>query len=61
MRVLGELRKPGFHVSLQTLERHRQGISRDASSSWRTFLANDRPEIWAADPFGASLAQSTSS
>ena len=51
MRVLGELRKLGFHVSLQTVRRYRRDCPRDPSSGWRTFLENHRPEIWASDFF----------
>jgi hypothetical protein len=51
MRVLGELRKLGFRVSLQTVRRYRRNVPRDPSSSWRTFLENHRPELWAADFF----------
>ena len=51
MRVLGELRKLGFRVSLQTVRRYRKDIPRDPLSSWRTFLANHRPEILASDFF----------
>ena len=51
MRVLGELRKLGFHVSLQTVRRYRTDVPRDPSSSWRTFLENHRAEIWACDFF----------
>jgi hypothetical protein len=53
MRVLGELRKLGFRVSLQTVRRYRSSIRRDPapSTSWHTFLRNHRPELWAADFF----------
>ena len=51
MRVLGELRKLGFHVSLQTVRRYRKDVPRDPSGSWCTFLRNHRPEIWASDFF----------
>ena len=51
MRVLGELRKLGFSVSLQTVRRYRRDVPRDPASSWRTFFENHRPEIWAADFF----------
>ena len=51
MRVLGELRKIGFHASLQTVRRYRKDVTRDPSSSWRTFLDNHRAEIWASDFF----------
>ncbi len=51
MRVVGEPRKLGFHVSLQTVHRYRKDVPRAPSSSWRTFLATHRPEIWASDCF----------
>ena len=51
MRVLGELRTLGYRVSLQTVRRYRQDVPRDPASSWRTFLENHRPQIWAADFF----------
>jgi len=51
MRVLGELRKLGFHVSLQTFRRYRRDAPRDSGGSWHTFLANYRPQIWASDFF----------
>ncbi|MDA1061543.1 MAG: integrase core domain-containing protein [Chloroflexi bacterium] len=51
MRVLGELRKLGFHISLQTVRRYRKDVPRDPWSSWRAFLANHRPKIWASDFF----------
>jgi hypothetical protein len=53
MRVLGELRKLGFRVSLQTVRRYRQGVRREPEPSmrWRTFLLNHRTQLWAADFF----------
>ena len=51
MRVLGELRKLGFRVSLQTVRRYRKDIPRSPSPGWRAFLENHRPEIWAPDFF----------
>ena len=51
MRVLGELRKIGFHVRLQTVRRYRKNVPRDPSSNWRTFLDNHRAEMWASDFF----------
>ena len=51
MRVLGELRKLDFRVSLQTVRRYRKDVPRDPPSRWRTFLENHRPEIWASDFF----------
>ena len=63
MRVLGELRKLGFRVSLQTVRRYRKDVPRDPSSSWRTFLEIHRPEIWASDfftvPFGSAFLTAT--
>ena len=51
MRVLGELRKLGYRVSVQTVRRYRKDVPHDPASSWRTFLENHRPQIWAADFF----------
>ncbi len=51
MRVLGELRKLGFRVSLQTVRRYRTDVPRDPSPGWHTFLKNHRTELWAADLF----------
>ena len=51
MRVLGELRKLGLRVSLQTVHRYRQDVPRSLSPGWRTFLENHRREMWASDFF----------
>jgi len=52
MRILGELRKLGYHLSLHTVRRYRQTpIPRPPSQSWRTFLRNHAPHICAADFF----------
>jgi transposase InsO family protein len=51
MRVLGELRKLGFRVSLQTVRRYRKDVPRSPDQGWHTFLVNHRREIWAADFF----------
>lgn len=52
MRILGELRKLGYHVSLQTVRRYRhEALRRPPSQSWQTFLRNHAPHIWAADFF----------
>lgn len=51
MRVLGELRKLGSRVSLQTVRGYRKDVTRNPSPGWRTFLDNHRPEIWASDFF----------
>jgi putative transposase len=49
MRVLGELRKLGFRVGLQTVWRYCKNVPHDPTSSWRTFLTNHRPALWASD------------
>ena len=51
MRVLGELRKLGFQISLQTVRRYRGEVPRLPSPSWRTFLTNHRLQLWACDFF----------
>jgi transposase InsO family protein len=49
-RIRGELLKLGIVVSNRSVRRHRwQGTGRPPSQSWRAFLANHRPSIWAAD------------
>jgi putative transposase len=49
-RIRGELLKLGILVSNRSIRRYRwQGPSRRPSQIWRTFLANHRPRIWAAD------------
>jgi transposase InsO family protein len=49
-RIRGELLKLGIAVSNRSIRRHRwQGADRPPSQSWRTFLANHRPQLWAAD------------
>ena len=51
LRVLGELRKLGFQVSLQTVRRYRDAVPRPSSPSWHSFLSNHRPQLWACDFF----------
>ncbi len=52
VRILGELRKLGYDVSAQTVRRYRQrAMRRPPSQSWRTFLRNHAPHIWATDFF----------
>jgi len=52
MRIVGELRKLGYHVSARTVRRYRREVlRRPPSQSWRTFLRNHAPHIWAADFF----------
>lgn len=52
IRILGELGKLGYTVSRQTVRRYRREvIARPPSQSWRTFLRNHAPHIWAADFF----------
>jgi transposase InsO family protein len=49
-RIRGELRKLGIAVSKRSVQQYRRrGPARPPSQSWRTFLANHRPDIWAAD------------
>ncbi len=61
VRIRGELRTLRHDVSAETVRRSRLAARRrPPSQRWRTFLANHRHEIWAADfltaptpPFGA--------
>jgi transposase InsO family protein len=49
-RIRGELLKLGIAVSRRSVRRHRRGAPAcPPSQQWRTFLANHRPRIWAAD------------
>jgi hypothetical protein len=51
-RIRGELLKLGIMASRRSIQRYRQrGRGRPPSQSWRTFLANHRPRVWAADLF----------
>ena len=51
-RIRGELLKLGVAVSKRSIQRYRQrGPARPPSQIWRTFLANHRPQSWAADLF----------
>src|SRR5438067_7890015 len=51
-RVRGELLKLGIIVSNRSIRRHRRREpTRPPTQTWRTFLANHRPRIWAADLF----------
>lgn len=50
IRIQGELRKLGYHVSARSVRRYRRAVKRrPPSQSWRTFLRNHAPHIWAAD------------
>ena len=50
VRIVGELRALGFSVSARTVRRYRdQARRRPPSQSWRTFLRNHAPHIWAVD------------
>ena len=52
MRIVGELRKLGYHVSARTVRRYRREAGRrPPSQSWCTFLSNHAPHIWASDFF----------
>jgi hypothetical protein len=49
-RIRGELRKLGLAVSNRSVRRYRwRGSAQPPSPTWRTFLANHAPAIWAAD------------
>jgi transposase InsO family protein len=51
-RLRGELRKLGFAVSNGSIRRYRwRPAPRPPSQTWRTFLRNHAPQIWAADLF----------
>ena len=51
-RLRGELLKLGIVVSNRSIRRYRgRGPVRPPSQTWRSFLANHRPQIWAADLF----------
>jgi transposase InsO family protein len=51
-RIRGELLKLGIAVSKRSIRRYRwRRGPRPPSQSWRTFLSNHRPDIWAADLF----------
>jgi transposase InsO family protein len=51
-RIRGELLKLGIAVSRRSVQRYRsRDPARPPSQSWRTFLANHRPQLWAADLF----------
>src|SRR3712207_4936933 len=51
-RIRGELLKLGILVSKRSIQRYRRrGPARPPSQTWRTFLTNHRPQIWAADLF----------
>jgi len=45
----GELLKLRIVASRRSIQRYRRGPARPAGQSWRTFLANHRPRVWAAD------------
>jgi transposase InsO family protein len=49
-RIRGELLKLGIAVSKRSVQRYRRrGPARPPRQTWRTFLANHRPQLWAAD------------
>ena len=51
-RIRGELLKLGIMVSNRSIRRYRElGPRRPPSQTWRTFLPNHRPQIWATDLF----------
>jgi hypothetical protein len=49
-RIRGELRKLGIAVGNGSIRRYRwRPAPRPPSQTWRTFLINHRPQLWAAD------------
>jgi transposase InsO family protein len=49
-RIRGELLKLGIAVSKASVQRYRRrGPARPPSQTWRTFLCNHRPSVWAVD------------
>jgi putative transposase len=51
-RIRGELMKLGFEISAETVRRYmHEARRRPPSQTWRTFLSNHSPEIWACDFF----------
>jgi transposase InsO family protein len=57
VRIVGELRALGFTVSSRTVRRYRREVlRRPPSQSWRTFLQNHAPQIWAVDLFTVQTA-----
>ncbi|MDQ3701055.1 MAG: integrase core domain-containing protein, partial [Chloroflexota bacterium] len=49
-RIRGEVLKLGIAVSKRSVQQYRRrGPARPPSQTWRTFLANYRPQLWAAD------------
>jgi transposase InsO family protein len=56
-RLRGELLSLGFEVGAETVRRYRlQARRHPPSQSWRTFLANHAPHIWACDFFTVHTA-----
>ena len=52
VRIEGELLALGYEVSAETVRCYRRREPRrPPSQSWRSFLANHRPQPWAADCF----------
>ena len=52
VRIQGELRALGYEVSARTIRHYRRkALRRPPSQSWRTFLRNHAPHIWAVDLF----------
>ena len=52
VRIQGELLALSYEVSAETVRCYRRrALRRPPSQSWRTFLANHRPQLWAADFF----------
>ena len=50
-RIRGELRKLQIAASKRSVQQYRRRPARPPSQTWRTFLRNHRPHLWAADLF----------
>ena len=58
VRIQGELLALGYEVSAETVRCYRlRALRRPPSQSWRTFLANHRPQLWAADFFTVQMTR----
>ena len=52
VRIQGERPALGYELSAETVRCYRRRAQRPPpSQSWRSFLANHRPQLWAADCF----------
>ncbi len=57
VRIQRELLALGYEVSAETVRCYRRTPQRPPpSQSWRSFLANHRPQLWAADSWGGKTS-----